>query len=178
MSDRGVVSMPQPGNGPESGAGRLPADWREQLVTRLGIRPRRIGLWAETALYGARRCLDLNGIDCLAGHAVVRVTSSWGPVEALALVGETCEARLLPMPFDFLQSQPSQMLAALSLYLQWRGDASFMALDGWDDLLARAHVEAGALQRRAEQAQQPWAGLLLGRVDLGPVPTSQWHWIA
>lgn len=156
----------------------LPADWREQLVERLGTRPRRIGLWAEMALFGARQCLDSNGIDRLPSHAVVRVTSSSGPVEALALVGEACEAGLLPMPFDFLQSQPSQMLAALSLHLQWRGDASFVALNDGCALLARGAVEAAVLKRRAVQAKRPWAGLLLGRVDLGPVPRSQWLWMA
>ncbi len=162
----------------EPASANLPADWRDQLAARLGVRPRRIGLWAELALYGARQCLDLNGIDRLPGHAAVRVSSAFGPVEALALVGETCESGLLPMPFDFLQSQPSQMLAALSLHLQWRGDAAFVAMNAWDATLAQGQSEARVLQRRAEQAQRPWAGLLLGRVDLGPVPRSQWQWIA
>lgn len=155
----------------------VPPDWRDQLVARLGQRPRRIGLWAELALFGARQCLDSNGIDRLAPHAVVRVTSAHGPVGALALVGATCEAGLLPMPFDFLQSQPSQMLAALSLHLQWRGDASFVAMDEWDALMTLGHLEAEVLRRRAELAKRPWAGLLLGRVDLVSGPTSQWRWI-
>ena len=38
----------------------LPDDWREQLATRLGQRPRRIGILAELALYGS--------LDCLAGE--------------------------------------------------------------------------------------------------------------
>jgi len=33
--------------------GALPADWRAQLATRLGQRPRRMGVLAELALYGA-----------------------------------------------------------------------------------------------------------------------------
>lgn len=165
------------GSGLEQADFCLPADWRDQLATRLGTRPRRIGLWAEVALFGARRCLDDVGIDRLPSNAVVRVTSSHGPVEALALVGRAYEEGLLPMPFDFLQSQPSQMLAALSLHLQWRGDASFVALDDWAPMLARVHQEAGVLRQRAEEADQPWVGLLLGRVDLGPTPRSQWLWM-
>lgn len=96
----------------------------------------------------------------------------------MASVGSACEAGLLPMPFDFLQSQPSQMLAALSLYLQWRGDATFVALDGWIPLMARMQIEAAVLRQRAGQAKKPFAGMLVGRVDLGPAPGSQWHWIA
>lgn len=171
-------SPARPGTGGMAGVAPVPPDWRDQLATRLGKRPRRIGLWAELALFGARQCLDANGIDVLSPHAVVRVASAHGPVEALALVGATCEEGLLPMPFDFLQSQPSQMLAALSAHLQWRGDACFVALDAWEPLLALMQSEAGVLQRRALQMQRPWAGLLVGHVDLGPAPVSRWRWIA
>ena len=31
-----------------------PPDWRERLAVRLGKRPRRLGAWAELAVYGAR----------------------------------------------------------------------------------------------------------------------------
>ena len=156
----------------------LPDDWRDQLATLLGTRPRRIGPWAELALFGALRCLATHGLERLAPHAVVRVGSALGPVGALASVGAACEDGLLPMPFDFLQSQPSQMLAALSLHLRWQGDGSFVALDDWDALKTRAAQEAQYLRQRAERAQLPWSGLLLGRVDVGPLPCSQWQWIA
>ncbi|AOW12905.1 hypothetical protein LPB72_18170 [Hydrogenophaga crassostreae] len=164
--------------GDESGDVSLPADWQDRLVARLGKRPRRIGLWAELALFGARQCLDANGIDRLSPHAVLRLSSTHGPVGAMALVGSSCEEGLLPMPFDFLQSQPSQMLAALSQYLQWRGDASFVAWEGWGPMMAQMPVEAAVLRQRAELAQQPFDGMLVGRVDLGPVPRSQWQWMA
>lgn len=36
----------------------VPSDWRDQLVLRLEQRPRRLGTWAELALYGALQCLD------------------------------------------------------------------------------------------------------------------------
>jgi hypothetical protein len=159
------------------GACSLPADWRDQLASMLGTRPRRIGLWAEMAIFGARRCLDATGSGELPSGAVVRIASDCGPVEALAQVGSAFEAGLLPMPFDFLQSQPSQMLAAFSLHMKWRGDASFVALDGWGPLQARMRLEAAILRERAELAGQPWAGMLLGRVDLGQEPASQWLWI-
>ena len=154
----------------------LPLDWRDQLAAKLGARPRRIGPWAEMALFGALQCLASHGLARLSPHAVLRVSSAFGPIDALALVGAACEDGLLPMPFDFLQSQPSQMLAALSQHLQWRGDGSFVALDDWPALTARAAQEVAYLKRQAEAASQPFAGLLLGRVDVGPWPCSHWQW--
>lgn len=156
----------------------VPEDWRDQLALRLGKRPRRIGVWAELALFGALRCMDSKGMAGLSPHAVLRVASQFGPAESLDLVGRSCAEGVLPMPFDFLQSQPSQMLAALSQHLAWRGDACFVALDEGQALLARAQREAHGLRQQAEAAQRPWAGLLLGRVDLAPVPVSDWQWIA
>ena len=154
----------------------VPEDWRDQLALRLGKRPRRIGAWAELALFGALQCLDSNGMQGLSPHAAVRVSSRFGPAEALDLVGRSCAEGVLPMPFDFLQSQPSQMLAALSQHLAWRGDARFVALDEEHAMLARVQKEACGLRLRADAAQRPWVGLLFGRVDLAPVPVSHWQW--
>lgn len=154
----------------------LPTDWRDQLAAKLGARPRRIGPWAEMALYGALQCLASHGLARLSPHAVLRVSSAFGPVEALASVGAACEDGLLPMPFDFLQSQPSQMLAAVSQHLQWQGDGIFVALDDWSALTVRAAQEAAFLRRRAEAAGLPWVGLLLGRVDVTPSACSDWQW--
>lgn len=50
----------------------LPVDWRDQLAHRLGRRPRRVGLWTELAMFGARQCLDAAGEAALpAGPACV-----------------------------------------------------------------------------------------------------------
>ena len=84
----------------------LPADWRDQLAKRLGQRPRRIGPWAELALYGARLCLDAAQEPALAAGAQMRVASLSGPVSAARTITEQARTGLL-MPFAFMQSQPS-----------------------------------------------------------------------
>lgn len=156
----------------------VPADWRDQLVLRLEQRPRRLGTWAELALYGALQCLDAHGIDRMSAHTVLRVACTFGPTDALLLSWQSCASANLPMPFDFLQSQPSQMLAALSQYLQWQGDASFVAHDNFAALETIFQNEANALQHQTQQLNKPLAGLLYGYVDLKPVPISHWRLIA
>ena len=130
----------------------LPADWRERLATRLGQRPRRIGPWAELALYGARLCLDAAGESALPPGTQLRVASLSGPLGASRLISEQARSGL-PMPFAFMQSQPSQMLAALSQHLAWQGDARFTVCRDRDALLQLAVHECGA------------AGLLFGWVE-------------
>lgn len=130
--------------------------WRDALAARLGQRPRRIGGWAELALYGARQCLDAAGETTLPPEAALRVASLFCANAATRSSVEQCRSGL-PMPFGFLQSQPSQMLAALSQHLGWQGDARFVA--GRDP---QAVLEL--VQREA--ADTP-AGLLLGWVEEG-----------
>src|SRR5262245_49766464 len=89
-----------------------PADWRTQLATRLGQRPRRIGVWAELALYGALCCLADAGESRLPASTLLSVASLHGPDQALrAALAEARED--LPLPIGFLQSQPSQLLPVL-----------------------------------------------------------------
>lgn len=152
----------------------IPADWRDLLFIRLGQRPRRIGEWAELALYGALQCLDDHNLSVLSPHTILRVASTYGPTVAIANTWASSSHKTLPMPFDFLQSQPSQMLAALSKHLQWQGDASFMAHENLDDLCTHINTEADSLRHQAQQLKRPWGGLLLGYVDLVPAPRSQW----
>jgi hypothetical protein len=154
--------------------GAVPADWREQLVVRLGQRPRRIGVWAELALYGARLCLDEHLLEQLPDNAALRVVSTTGPSQALAHAWQACAENTLPMPFDFLQSQPSQMLVALCQHLQWQGDALFMAHEKLDVLLTAIQHEASILRTQSLDNHAPWGGLLFGYVDLVPTPRSQW----
>jgi hypothetical protein len=130
----------------------LPADWRERLATRLGQRPRRIGPWAELALYGARLCLDAAGESALPAGAQLRVASLSGPLAATRQIAQQARTGL-PMPFAFMQSQPSQMLAALSQHLGWQGDARFCVCRDPSALLQLAQQESGA------------AGLLIGWVE-------------
>ncbi len=103
----------------------LPADWREQLARRLGARPRRIGDWAELALHGARLCLDAAGEERLPAGVLLRVVGTGGPMAATRVAAAQAQQGL-PLPFSFMQSQPSQMLAALSQHLGWQGDARYV----------------------------------------------------
>ncbi|HEX3138821.1 MAG TPA: hypothetical protein VHQ87_02130 [Rhizobacter sp.] len=121
----------------------LPADWREQLARRLGQRPRRIGAWTELALYGARVCLDAAQEEALPAGALLRVASLSGPRSATHAIVE--QSRMgLPMPFSFMQSQPSQMLAALGQHLAWQGDARFTLCRDREATLQLAQLESGA----------------------------------
>lgn len=121
----------------------LPADWREQLARRLGQRPRRLGPWAEQALYGARECLAQAGETALPEGAVLRLASFSGPRSATRTIAlQATEG--LPMPFAFMQSQASHTLAALSEHLGWRGDARFVLQRDRAALRAFAEMEATA----------------------------------
>ena len=137
-----------------------PEDWRDRLAARLGQRPRRLGLHAQLALFGALEALAAAGETSLPEATLVRVGSARGPVSAVATV--LAQAREgLPMPFAFLEAQPSQMLAALSAALRWQGDGSFMAIAEPLELVRMAVRQAG---RR---------GMLLGWVDEAPAQ-SEW----
>jgi 3-oxoacyl-[acyl-carrier-protein] synthase-1 len=133
-----------------------PADWRDTLAKRLGQRPRRLGPWAELALHGARQCLDAAGEATLPPDALLRVASWRGADSATAAALDQCRTGQ-PMPFTFLQSQPSQMLAALSQHLAWHGDARFLIAENPQHLLDLASTDTGD------------AGLLLGWVEEGAV---------
>jgi len=138
-----------------------PADWREQLAARLGSRPRRIGIWAELALYGALECLADAGEEVLPKNAKLLVASHKGPLAATQAVLEQ-EREGLPMPLTFLQTQPSQMLAVLAAHLGWSGDACFIAARHPHAVLRLAAAQSGA------------QGVLLGWVDEDGDGSSVW----
>ena len=130
----------------------LPTDWRDRLATRLGQRPRRIGPWAELALYGARLCLDAIHEPVLAAGTLLRIASLSGPLGASRSIVEQARTGT-PRPFTFMQSQPSQMLATLSQHLTWQGDARFIVCRDRQAVLQLAQLECGP------------AGLLIGWVE-------------
>jgi hypothetical protein len=129
-----------------------PTDWRDQLARQLGERPRRIGPWAELALYGARACLDAAQEDRLPSNVSLRVASLTATCATVKTVAEQARAGV-PMPFTFMQSQPSQTLAALSRHLGWQGDARFIAARSREAVLQLALAESGS------------DGLMLGWVE-------------
>jgi hypothetical protein len=140
--------------------GPPPDDWRERLIARLGQRPRRLGLHTELALFGALEVLAAAGEPTLPQQTLLRVCSLRGPVSAIGQVLEQAQSDL-PLPFAFLQSQPSQMLAAIAAALQWQGDASFVLMRDPLALITLAARQAG---RR---------GMLVGWVEESP-SQSQW----
>ncbi|MDM0074478.1 hypothetical protein QTH90_08800 [Variovorax sp. J2P1-59] len=143
-----------------------PPDWRHALAERLGARPRRIGVWAELALHGAWQCLDAAGETSLPADARLRVASLSGPAAATRASLEQLRAGL-PLPFDFMQSQPALMLAALAKGLAWRGDASFMVCR-----------DLPLLTRVALQGAGP-EGLLLGWIEeqRDAYRSEWWRWL-
>lgn len=141
-----------------------PVDWRDALANRIGRRPRRVGLWTELAMYGARCCLDAAGEAALPSDARLRVASlrgAWGATHAgLAQLDAG-----LPMPFTFMQSQPALMLAEVGRCLEWQGDASFMLCRDAQRLLRLSKLGASN------------GGLLFGIVEEernGELPRSEW----
>ena len=139
-----------------------PVGWQAALAARLGERPRRIGIWAELAIHGARSCLDAAGEPVLPVGARLRVASLGGAMSATRTAVDQGARGLLPMPFTFMQSQPSQMLAAVGQALGWQGDASFVVGRDEDALLRLAQLGAGP------------AGLLYGRIEEGSTLRSEW----
>jgi hypothetical protein len=139
------------------------ADWREQLASRLGSRPRRLGRWAELGLYGALECLAADAESTLAEHAALVLSSQHGP--ALAMRSAMAQAREdLPLPLTFLQTQPSQLLATLSAQLRWCGDARFIT---HPDPLAMLALALAIADSHAD-------GMLLGWVDEVGTESSLW----
>lgn len=139
-----------------------PADWRAQLTTRLGQRPRRLGKWVELALWGARQCLDQAGEEQLPANALLSLSTLNGPDIALrsALAQQAVDS--VPMPITFLNSQPSQALPALAQYLGWQGNGRCLTTREPSIALQLACLEAGR------------EGVLTGWVDEGAPGKSIW----
>lgn len=138
-----------------------PENWREQLAIRLGHRPRRIGILAERALFGALDCLDAAKETDLPRDVVLQVCSLRGSISTISQVLEQ-NREGLPMPFSFLQSQTSQILPALAAALNWQGDAGVVLARNPMDLAILACHQAGS------------AGMLLGWVEEGMPGRSAW----
>lgn len=119
-----------------------PADWRAQLATRLGQRPRRLGEWVELALWGARQCLDQAGENQSPAQALLTLSSLKGPDTALRnALAQAAEG--VPMPITFLNSQPAQALPAFAQYLGWQGNGRCLTTREPGLALLLACLEAG-----------------------------------
>ena len=138
-----------------------PTDWRTQLATRLGHRPRRIGEWAELALWGARHCLDQAQEADLPAEVLLSLSSLHGPDIALRAALDQAKDDV-PLPIAFLSSQASQVLPTLARYLGWQGNGRCLS--------TRYPVQAlhlACLESRA-------SGMLIGWVDEDAPGMSLW----
>lgn len=166
LKDQGHAPLPlerppQPTLGREPSAWRVTGrcsdpcgpDWREDLIRRLGQRPRRLGTWTERALHGALCCLENAGETTLPADAELVVCSFSGPVQAVRTALEALRQGFMPMPYTFLQSQAAVMLSALAAHLRWMGDAQALAMR-----------DPARLFRLVLQGA-PQAGVLLGWVE-------------
>jgi hypothetical protein len=133
-----------------------PVDWPQDLVRRLGQRPRRLGRWAERALHGALCCLESAGERVLPADAALLVCSLDGAQPALRSALTAVAQGQLPLPYTFLQSQAAVMLSALAAHLGWSGDAQAVARRDPIALLHTSLLDA------------PPGGLLIGWVEDGP----------
>ena len=138
-----------------------PENWRNQLAVRLGYRPRRIGILAELALYGALSCLDDAKESKFPNDDLLRLCSLRGPETAISQVIEQMSSEL-PMPFSFLQSQASQILPALAGALDWQGDAAVVMASDPANVAMLACRQAGN------------SGMLLGWVEEANPCQSYW----
>ena len=138
-----------------------PANWRAHLAMRLGHRPRRIGEWAELALWGARQCLDQAQEADLSANALLSLSSLHGPDIALRAALEQAKDDV-PLPIAFLGSQASQVLPTLAHYLGWQGNGRCSSTR---DPVQALHL--ACLESRA-------GGLLIGWVDEDAPGMSLW----
>ena len=147
------------------GAGdALPGDWRDRLARRLGQRPRRVGLWTELAMYGARCCLDAAGEAALPAGARLRVSSLRGPLGALHAGLAQLDAGMV-MPSTYIPRPPALRLGEGGRGLGWQGVAGFARGRAAERLPRLALQGAGA------------AGLLFGIVEEardGEAARSEW----
>jgi hypothetical protein len=138
-------------------------NWSTQLVSLLGSKPRRLSRWCELGLFGGLSCISKTGQLHLPNDVPVRVYSEYATIHATHMALEQASEHL-PMPFTFMQTQPSQLLNALGTALGWHGDGSTLAG------IARQQTEIALLQSIRQSALLAW-------VDEEPELISRWIWL-
>lgn len=138
-------------------------DWRAQLVTLLGSKPRRLSQWCELGLFGALSCIIKAGQAHLPNEVAIRVYSEYGTKNAThKAMAQASE--YLPLPFTFMQTQPGQIFNALGMALGWHGNG--YATSGSN----RQQCEIALLQGIEQSALLAW-------VDEEPELVSHWIWL-
>jgi hypothetical protein len=138
-------------------------NWSAQLIALLGSKPRRLSRWCELGLFGGLSCISKTGQLHLPNDVPIRVYSEYATIHTTHLAMKQASEHL-PMPFTFMQTQPSQLFNALGTALGWQGDGCTMAG------ITRQQSETALLQSIRQSA-------LLGWVDEEPELISRWIWL-
>ncbi|TCS36336.1 hypothetical protein EDC30_107153 [Paucimonas lemoignei] len=146
-----------------SSSAPIEEDWSVQLVTLLGSRPRRLSRWCELGLFGGLSCISKTGQLHLPNDVPIRVYSEYATIHSTHKAIEQASQHL-PMPFTFMQTQPSQLFNALGTALGWQGDGYTVAG------ITRKQSETALLRNLKRSA-------LLGWVDEEPELISRWIWL-
>ena len=145
----------------------VPSDWRDQLVTLLGNRPRRLSTWCELGLFGALTCLQPHflstGKSALSSDIAIKLITQLGSIvaskKAIAQMRDG-----LPMPFTFMQTLTGQLFNALGAALGWHGDGV---------TTAPLNTSMGEVALLASLK----CSSLFACVDDVPAPVSAWIWL-
>lgn len=137
--------------------------WRADLIAMLGGKPRRLSTWCELGLLGALSCVKTAQPSFLPSAVPIRVYTESGTISATRRALEQNKEHT-PMPFTFMQTQPSQLFNALGGALAWNGDGATLSSQNLQQ------YETFALQ----EVQQ---SVLLAWVEEEPHPISSWIWL-
>ena len=137
--------------------------WRADLIAMLGGKPRRLSTWCELGLLGALSCVKTAQPSGLPSEVPIRVYTESGTISATRRALEQNKEHT-PMPFTFMQTQPSQLFNALGGALAWNGDGATLSSQNLQQ------YETFALQ----EVQQ---SVLLAWVEEEPHPISSWIWL-
>ena len=97
-------------------------EWKTELSQRIGYKPRRISQLAQMALLGVLQCLEKANQPALPHDCAIRIITSYGTAKTTQTALTDLKNQEPVLPFAFLQTQVSQILAAISQTLHWQGE--------------------------------------------------------
>lgn len=131
-------------------------DWRTELISMMGGKPRRLSTWCELGLFGALSCIRTTTQASLPSVVPIRVYTESGTITTTWRAIEQNQEHM-PMPFTFMQTQPSQLFNALGEVLSWNGDgATFSAknLQEYENFALREIQQSSVLAWVEEEPHQ------------------------
>jgi hypothetical protein len=137
--------------------------WRTQLTAMMGGKPRRLSTWCELGLFGALSFIKTTSKTFLPGVVPIRVYTESGTISTTWRAIEQNKEHM-PMPFTFMQTQPSQLFNALGGALSWNGDGATFSSKN-------RHEYENFVLRDIQQSS------VLAWVEEDPSPKSAWIWL-